>query len=306
MEKVKTRVIVNPISGSGKLQLSERTIYQHLNAHQFSIDLKHTQGPGEAYDLAKDAVDKNYQAVIVVGGDGTLNECAAAIMDTPLIMGIIPVGSGNGLGRHLGIPLHWQEAFQLLNYAPTMNMDVGTANGKPFLNVAGLGYDAYVAHDFALQKTRGFKTYVHSVLRTFRRYRAHSYKIQLRNSQFKIKALMITVANGSQFGNNAYIAPQASINDGLIDVTVIHKVKNFSALQLVIQIFNKKISHSRYVRQFQTPRLRIKQKSKIAHLDGEPFILGKKVEFAVRPKALQIWVPQDFISLHPAKTPGNT
>lgn len=308
--QLKTLVIFNPHSGSGKLTLSKEQLYQYLDPQRFALTLQITQVASEAIDLSHAAVQEGYQAVIAIGGDGTLNECAAGLWRSNLILGMIPVGSGNGLARHLGIPLQWEQALKELNQYQILPIDVCTANGIPFLNVAGLGYDAAVAHDFSQQASRGFWTYVQSAISTYRRYQPRDYKIQLRGSHFKIKALMITVANGSQFGNNAYIAPNALINDGLMDITVIHKVRTWGAFRVALQLFRKKITHSRYARHFRTPLLRIKQKGKIIHLDGEPFVLGKKVEFAVEQQALKVWVPAAFYQKHHALTlsgePQNT
>lgn len=296
MSSMRTLIIINPISGTRKKAFIERAIYNQLPKHQFDFNIKYTAGPTHATELAANAAKDDYDLVIAVGGDGTINETASGLVGTDTALGIIPVGSGNGLGRHLQIPTNPAKAISALSHSEVTKIDVCLANGQPFFNVAGVGYDAVIAQSFAQSKGRGFTTYFYNVLNHWFKYKPKKYKISDGENKFKKRALMISIANGSQFGNNAWIAPDARLDDGLMDICILHKVNTLAAPTLAFQLFNKSITDSRHLESFRASKITIKQKSKIAHLDGEPFKLGKKIEFKVLPKALNIFVPKAFLN----------
>lgn len=291
----RTLIIINPISGTQKKALIESLIETHLPKNQFNFNIEYTVGPTHATDLAAAAAKDGFDLVIAVGGDGTINETATGLIGTDTALGIIPIGSGNGLGRHLKIPMNPSKAIKSFSESEVMQIDVCTANDVPFFNVAGVGYDALVAHKFAQMASRGLSTYIFNVLNQWFRYKPKKYKIKTEQGKFKKRALMISMANGSQFGNNAWIAPKARLDDGLIDVCVLTKFNTLAAPTLAYQLFNKTIDNSKYLETFRSAHFTVKQKSKIAHLDGEPFKLGKKIEFKVLPKALNIFVPKAFL-----------
>lgn len=291
----RTLVIINPISGTQNKAFIERLIENHLPEDQFNFAIEYTVGPTHATDLAAAAAKDGFDLVIAVGGDGTINETATGLIGTDTALGIIPIGSGNGLGRHLQIPMNPSKAIKTFSESEVMKIDVCTANGRPFFNVAGVGYDALIAHKFAQMESRGFSAYIYSVLNQWFKYKPKKYKIKTEQGQFKKRALMISMANGSQFGNNAWIAPNARLDDGLIDVCMLTKFHTLAAPALAFQLFNKTIDDSKYLETFRSAHFTVKQKSKIAHLDGEPFKLGKKIEFKVLPKALNIFVPKAFL-----------
>ncbi len=291
----RTLIIINPISGTQKKALIESLIETHLPKNQFNFNIEYTVGPTHATDLAAAAAKDGFDLVIAVGGDGTINETATGLIGTDTALGIIPIGSGNGLGRHLKIPMNPSKAIKSFSESEVMQIDVCTANDVPFFNVAGVGYDALVAHKFAQMPSRGLSTYIFNVLNQWFRYKPKKYKIKTEQGKFKKRALMISMANGSQFGNNAWIAPKARLDDGLIDVCVLTKFNTLAAPTLAYQLFNKTIDNSKYLETFRSAHFTVKQKSKIAHLDGEPFKLGKKIEFKVLPKALNIFVPKAFL-----------
>lgn len=274
----------------------ESLIEKHLPEEEFNYGIEYTVGPTHATDLASSAAQDGFDLVVAVGGDGTVNETASGLIGTNTALGIIPVGSGNGLGRHLQIPVNPSKAIQTLRESELMKIDVCTANGRPFFNVAGVGYDALIAHKFAQMESRGFSSYIISVLNQWFKYKPKKYIIKTEQGKFKKRALMISMANGSQFGNNAWIAPNARLDDGLIDVCMMTKFHTMAAPVMAYQLFNKSIDDSRYLETFRSAHFSIKQKSKIAHLDGEPFKLGKKIKFKVMPKALNIFVPKAFLN----------
>lgn len=295
MNTRRTLIIINPISGSGNKVFLEKLIDKHLSPDDFNYSIEYTVGPSHATDLALSAARDNFDLVIAIGGDGTVNETAAGLINTDTLLGIVPVGSGNGLGRHLQIPTNPAKALRSLADSAPMKIDVCTANDRPFFNVAGVGYDAKVAHEFAKMDSRGFGTYIYNVLNEWFNYKPKKYKITTSEGQFKKKALLVSIANGSQFGNNAWIAPNARLDDGLMDVCLLTKFHSLAAPMVVYQLFNKSIEHSKYLETFRVSEFSLKQKSSKIHLDGEPFRLGKKIRFKVLPKALNILAPKVFL-----------
>ncbi len=295
MKRKRTLIIINPVSGTRNKAFVEKLINRRLSEDVFDYGIEFTVGPSHATDLAKAAADDGFDVVVAVGGDGTVNETAAGLINSSTALGIIPIGSGNGLGRHLQIPTNPARALLTLNESELMQIDVCTANEVPFFNVAGVGYDAKIAHEFAKMDSRGFGTYIYSVLNQWFNYKPKKYKIKTDQGEFSQRALLISIANGSQFGNNAWIAPNARLDDGLMDVCILHKFHSLVAPVVAYQLFSKNIEHSKYMDVFKTAEFKIKQKSKMAHLDGEPFKLGKKIHFKVMPKALNILAPKVFL-----------
>lgn len=296
MTPKRTLIIINPISGTKNKVFIERLLERYLSADRYNYGIEYTLGPTHATDLARSAAKDNFDLVIAVGGDGTVNEAAAGLINSNTALGIIPIGSGNGLARHFSIPTSVHKAIASLDDSDIMKIDVCMANGRPFFNVAGLGYDAEVALSFSQSSGRGLSAYIANGVRQWIKYSPRKFKISSSRGSFKRKALMVSLANGSQFGNNAWIAPEARIDDGLLDVCILHSFPGIAAPKLAYQLFSKHINQSPYLESFQTRELTIKQKSKIAHLDGEPFKLGKKIHFEVMPKALNIFAPKDFLN----------
>ncbi len=295
MKPKRTLIIINPISGTRNKAVIENMIERDLPEREFNYAIEYTMGPTHATELAKTAARDGFDLVIAVGGDGTVNETATGLIHTDTALGIIPIGSGNGLGRHLQIPTNTVKAIRALRESAPMKIDVCTANDRPFFNVAGVGYDARIAHEFAQMESRGFSAYIYSVVQQWFKYKPKKYKIKTDQDTFKRRALLITVANGSQFGNNAWIAPNARLDDGLMDVCLLTKFHTLAAPLVAYQLFNKTIEDSRYLEVFKTGEFTLKHKSKRAHLDGEPYKLGKKIRFKVLPKALNILAPKVFL-----------
>lgn len=301
MSGKKLAFIINPISGTKNKSAILKQIEKRIPNYVSEYEVFYTQGPSHATDLAKDAVANEVDIVIAIGGDGTMNETATGLLHSQTAMGIIPTGSGNGLSRHLGIPSNVGRALNALKHSEAFAMDVCTVNDIPFYNVAGVGYDAKVAHDFANRGSRGFATYLNSIIGLWFKYKPKKYKLNIDGNEIETRALMVSVANGSQFGNNVYIAPHARLDDGLMDVAILEKFPEMAIPLFTYQIFNKKLDQSKYSQMFRASEVHIKQKGKKIHLDGEPFELGKKLHFKVLPGALNILAPKVFIDEQRAK-----
>lgn len=295
MSSKKLAFIINPISGTKNKSAILKQIEKRIPNYVSEYEVFYTQGPSHATDLAKRAVKSNTDIVIAIGGDGTVNETASGLLHSNTALGIIPMGSGNGLSRHLGIPTNVARALNSLKNSEVFKMDVCTVNGSPFYNVAGIGYDAKVAHDFSKMNKRGFGSYFRSILRLWVSYKPKNYKLNIDGELISTKALMVSFANGSQFGNNVYIAPKAKLNDGLMDIAILKKFPDLAIPLFTYQIFNKKLDQSKYSDMFRAKEVFVKQKGTKIHLDGEPFDLGKSLHFKVLPGALNILAPKEFI-----------
>ena len=217
------RFIINPVSGVGKQKGIEELIKTNLNHDIFDCEVSYTKAAKHATELAKEATEKNMDFVIAVGGDGTVNEVAKGLIHTNTTMGIIPMGSGNGLALHLNIPVEPIKAIQLINTCHVRKIDTCTANGIPFLNVSGIGFDSHIAHKFANAGTRGISTYLRLIISEWWNYSNRKYTLSYNNETLETEAIMISFANGTQFGNNFLISPNSLDNDGLLDICILKK-----------------------------------------------------------------------------------
>ena len=215
-------LIVNPISGTTNKRGLAKVVDARLAPLGIGVTHAWTTCRGDATRLAKNAVAKGYDMVIAAGGDGTINETAIAMCGTGVPMGIIPCGSGNGLARHLNIPIDIKASLDIIAQGHTEICDSGSANGIPFFCTFGTGFDAAVSEKFAKSKRRGKLTYIRNTFKEFMSYEPEEYVIKANGEVLTERAFVVAVCNASQYGNNAYIAPHASITDGLLDVTIIH------------------------------------------------------------------------------------
>lgn len=290
--KKKILFIVNPISGVGRQKLTEKIIPNKLDLSLFDYEIAYTQYPHHAVLLAKEAAEKNYDIVVAVGGDGSANDVAQGLINSKTAMGIIPVGSGNGLAHHLKIPTRISKAINIINRFKTSRIDTASINGKLFISIAGLGFDALVAEKFALRKHRGFFTYLQLTIKEFFNYSQLEYTIQFDGKTIKEKALLISFANSDQFGYYASISPSASVNDGLIDLCIIKKISVIRAAFLAHKLFIKNIDSSRSVDVYKVKEATITCESLSAsHIDGDPDKHISKAHIKVHPKTLNIIIP---------------
>jgi diacylglycerol kinase (ATP) len=227
-----------------------------------------------------------------VGGDGTVHELAKRLVGRGPALAIIPTGSGNGFARHLGIPLDPLLALEALRSGRIETVDAAEVNGEAFAGVLGIGFDAVVAHRFAAQHARGLKTYVQEGALAYRDYTSETYTIDAGGERREVTAFAITVANSNQYGNNAVVAPLASLTDGLLDVVVIEEPSLFRAPLMVAQLFSGTFNKAGGVTTIQVPQLTITRDAEgPAHLDGEPVVLGSTLDVRILPRALRVVVP---------------
>ena len=291
MTKKKIRFIVNPFSGLGKQNSLEKSVKEFIDIDLFDYEILCTERAGHATVLASEAVKKIYDIVAVVGGDGSVNEVAKALLHSGTALAIIPAGSGNGVARHLNIPINIPKAISVINRLNYKTIDTAYINDLPFVMLSGCGFDAHIASKFAKYGKRGFLSYVKLVLKEFRVFKSHDYNITIDGNNFCKKAFMITVANCSQFGNNAIIAPFAKADDQILNITLLKEFPVFAMPGLAMHLFNKTIHHSKYIETFQAKNITIQQAADFAQMDGEAITTGKNIEIKINPLSLKVLVP---------------
>ncbi|MCK9422271.1 MAG: diacylglycerol kinase family lipid kinase [Bacteroidales bacterium] len=292
INKSRILFIVNPVSGSMKQKGIERLLSERIDKDRFDYRVVYTEGPGHATELSRMAAEEGMDFVVAVGGDGTVNETAAGVVGTETAMGIIPTGSGNGLSRHLRISMKVKRAIDIINQAKTIKIDTATLNDQLFVNVAGVGFDAHVAKKFSKAGKRGFSTYFKVTANAYRDYKPRKYTLTIDGKVIKRRALLVSFANSSQFGNNTSIDPNASLDDGFIDVCIVGKIPFWKTGFLAPLLFIRKFDQTRYVEIIRAKEVQlIRKKGKSIHLDGDPKKMGKELTMKINPLSLRVVVP---------------
>ena len=283
--------IINPISGTGRKEHLVTRIHEILKLSGIHYDIAYTTFAGHATELTKQAVEQRYDVVVAVGGDGTINEIAQALIKTKTALAIIPQGSGNGLARHLGIPLDTNEAIKRLLDPKKMLIDAATANGNHFFCTSGIGFDAHVSASFAARTFRGLGGYAYFTIKELFTYKPLLYTLEFNGQKIEREAFLIAFANATQYGNNAYIAPQADIQDGKLDISIIKPFPKTQIPNLVWQLFKKTLPQNQFVETYKADKIQITfDKAIPTHIDGESRGLGTSIEYKSISKALTVWV----------------
>lgn len=286
--------IVNPISGTSGKAMVLKLVESNLDKDKYDYDIVKTKYQGHAAEIASQAAAQGVDIVCAIGGDGTVNEIARSLVHTNTALAIIPCGSGNGLARHLHIPGDPVGAIKVLNEGLIQPMDYGIINGRPFFCTCGVGFDAFISMKFAEAGKRGPLTYIENVLKNGLKYNPEQYEIDIEGEEGggedehkSYKAYLISCANASQYGNNVYIAPQASVRDGYMDVTIMEPFGVMEAPQVSIQLLNGNIDKNSLIKTFRCKKVKIKRSAPGAvHYDGDPIELGKDIEVSIVPEGL--------------------
>ncbi len=287
--KQKILFIINPISGNNKKQNIDKTISNCIDNDKFDSQFVFTEYGKHATELAQEAVNKEFDIVVAVGGDGTVNEVTNALIGTDVKFAIVPSGSGNGLARYLKIPINVKKAVEIINRGKFTQIDTMKVNDNYCVNMAGVGFDAHISNLFASYGKRGLQSYVKLIIKEFFKYKEHRYKILIDNRVGEEEAFVISFANSTQFGNNAHIAPMAKIDDGLIDVCILKKFPAWKAPFLAARLFLKTIHKSKYYKLLKTNKLKIINSETLhAHMDGDPFTFDSNIKIEVLPKSLSV------------------
>jgi diacylglycerol kinase (ATP) len=293
---LKLRFIYNPRSGhNARNPLLLERARAFVAEHGLDAAIVQTERPRHATELAKRAITDGCDLVVAIGGDGTMNEVATALVGSPATLGLIPCGSGNGLGRHLGIPGPGKGAFRTLLNGEPRAIDTGLANGIPFFNAMGLGFDAEISHRFNRLTQRGLPAYFRTTVSAFMNFRPGQYVIINGTLRMKTAAFIVSVANSDQYGNDCFIAPGAQVDDGRLDVTVLKTVGLFNALPLAVRLFTKSIDGSPSVQRLSGSYFTIERPSPgLIHTDGETHETSERIEITVLPRSLRIMTPRQI------------
>lgn len=285
--------IINPISGNIDKSKVPTWIDQIMSPVKVHYTIVYTEYEGHGSILAKEFVTEGYTIIVAVGGDGTIHEIASALVATPSVLGIIPLGSGNGLARHLGIPLDTQEAIELIANGDVSAIDTATLNGSFMVATAGLGFDAHVAHRFAKYEGRGFKGYVKAIIQALKSYKPVDIEIMTSDRLIKGSFFMTSIANISQFGNGFAISPLSDVQDGLLEICLIRKVNWFNMWSIAWAMYRYTLHKHPSVEIFSTTNASIKltEKNNKIHIDGEPRDVSAEILIEVKPKSLLLKVP---------------
>jgi len=295
VELRKVKFVHNPRSGIIRSPVLIRRILERSIADApFEYDFTETEYRGHAREIASDAIQQGYDAVVAVGGDGTANEVATALLHSDVAMGIIPIGSGNGLARGVSIPVSIRKAGRLLIEGKTRIIDAGKFENRYFFVVGGVGFDALIGKLFDDQSIRGPLPYFWIGFREFLFYRPEVFILEFDGRHIVVPALLVTIANTKQWGNGVIIAPEAEPDDGKLDVCIIHRVKFFYALYHFPKLFTGKIDKVRKYERYQTKKVKIiREYPGPFHVDGEPQDAGTELHVTVEPSALKIIVPRN-------------
>ncbi|MBJ6110317.1 diacylglycerol kinase family lipid kinase [Hymenobacter sp. BT523] len=287
----KTCFILNPMAGPSRRLDMPALIDRYFGAREADYEIRLTEYAGHAVEIARAAAGEGYEVVVAVGGDGTVNEVGRGLLGTDAAMGIVPQGSGNGLARHLKVPLALPAALRRLA-APTFSrMDVGVMNGHPFFCTAGLGFDAHVSQHFAQAGSRGLATYLRVTLSEYRRYQPTPVRVLLNGEERATDCYVLAFANASQYGNNAYIAPRADLRDGLLDVCLIDALPVGRAFRVSLAMALGNLPQTKAAEYFRVTEGTVRAEAPIGfHVDGD--YMGHASEFNVEmmPLALAVAV----------------
>ncbi len=286
--------IINKFAGGGFQPKVEGKILDICARHNVECSIEFTRDRGHATVLAQEGIQKKFNTIVAVGGDGTVNEVARALVNTKQIMAIVPKGSGNGLSRHLGIPLPFEKAVDNVFTGKVLRMDTFTINNKLSLNVSGIGFDGHVANLFGKDGKRGLLGYAKLTLKEFLNFNAFSLAINIDGKALNTNSFVVAIANSSQYGNNARIAPLASVTDEQIHLSLLKKVPAQMSIPFMIKMFSGQVHHSAYCEIFSGKNISISTTiPQPFHVDGEPTGYDQEFDIKLLPHSLSILVPQN-------------
>lgn len=293
--KKKLLVIINPISGVGKQRTVEKALTSYLDHNSYDYEIEYTQYAHHAQSIAKEACESGRCHIIVaVGGDGSVNDVASGIVaaQSDMPMAIIPCGSGNGLARHLKIPLTVKKAIEVINTGYCQKIDTITMNGHTYVSIAGIGFDALVAHKFSTTQTRGLQAYTEVILSEYPFYKPSLYKLNIDGKEMEREALFISFANSNQFGYNTVVAPSANLSDGLIDVCIVDLIPIIHLPIIAHLVLARKFDLSKHVEIIKAKSIKIYNNDyEWVNLDGEAVKMGKEIDININNKKLNIICP---------------
>ena len=292
MEK-RIAFVINPISGTSHKEKIVEYLHSKFDGNDiWSAVYYTTTSAQDPYLAAERFKNEEFDIVAAIGGDGTVNQVAKALVGSKTRLGIIPVGSGNGMARHLKIPMLYQKAVDVILEGHSIEIDAGMINDQYFFCTAGLGFEAVIGEKFNSAGTRGLFTYMETCTREYMRYRREQYEIDIDGQKFSTKAFLITFANCAQWGNNAFIAPAANASDGMLDMVIWKRAPLVYMPVLTAELFLKTIIYSEYIDTYRCKRVVIKREHDgLIQFDGESMSMDRDVVASIQPKAVKVIVP---------------
>lgn len=286
---MKALFLVNRRSGARRNRDIRRVISESCASEYSIADAERIE---DLDGIISEAAAAGVQIVYAVGGDGTVHEIAKRLIGKPLALGVMPTGSGNGFARHLGLPMDLRRSLQACATQRVVEIDTATVNGKPFIGTMGIGFDAWIAEQFAMSRTRGLRTYAAIALRGLFRYQPTEFEITIDGEQQRKPALIVAIANASQYGNNARIAPLASLQDGVLDIVIIDRLSAIAIPAAAARLFSGTLDRARGVTMLRGTHIEIRRPAAgAAHLDGEAVSLPEVLTIDVVPRSLRVVVP---------------
>jgi len=285
--------IVNPRAGVDRVKAIEEALQKHLDHQQYTYRIEETRYPKHGTEIARAAAASGVDVVVAVGGDGSLNDIIQGIRDTATVLGVIPMGSGNGMARSAGIPLKLEAAIKVLNKNNVHAIDTGLVDNKRlFISNAGVGFDAVVTREFSQSKKRGFWSYVGIINKKIWSYKPKEWTIELDGKIIREKAFMITVANATQLGYNFQIAPVALMNDGFFDVVIIKKHPKLLSGIIGLQAFTDTLLNNRYVNHYKAKTVKISNAGNhVMQMDGEAIDCKPTIHIEIQEKSIKLLCP---------------
>ncbi len=276
MNKQRIAFIVNPFSGTSAKDKIINVIPEVFPESEYVVAIHKTKYAGHGTDLAR-KLGKEYDIVVAIGGDGTVNEVATGLLETPARLAIVPSGSGDGLARHLKIPHNPKKALSRIKNGQEHPLDVILFNNHISVNLSGIGFDAVVAFNFANSIKRGFFSYVKQVVLAYIQFKPFEATVSTRTRKIVRKVWLVAVANSSQFGNNAVISPYSDVSDGKMEICLLKPFSFWNIPALVANMFLRRIDKSKFVDIIQTDRVKIELPEPVAsHIDGDPFVYASE------------------------------
>lgn len=291
--------IINPVSGGKETQNAKRKlpklIMQTLDKEQWLPNIAYTEYSGHATEMAYQYGRMGFEAVVAIGGDGTVNEVASGLRGTQTALGIIPMGSGNGFARHLNIPIRPQRALEMLNHSEPIQVDYGLANGRVFMSTCGTGFDALIADHFAGSAKRGFSTYLQNIIHDVFSYEPQTYHLVGDGLDVTHKAFLITFANANQWGYEALIAPKASVQDGKMDIMLMSGHALLGSASLALRLFAGSIDDSHFMDTLRAKEVVLEREvNGPFHIDGDPVEMGKDIHIRIVEGGMRVLVEKRF------------
>lgn len=294
---IKIHFIVNPIAGKGKNKLSLRDLELYFPSEKYSVTVRTTEFIGHAGELTKSAVADGAEIIVACGGDGTINEVASCLVNTSVVLGIVPMGSGNGLASNLKIPKNINAALAVITEQYEISIDTGSINGESFFSNMGVGFDAHVISDFEKNATRELFSYIKSTFRTLKNY---NYKDELQikyNDKVELLSpFLLFISNSNEMGYNMSLTPHASLQDGWLDLLIVPKLSGFKLILFAFLFLFKKQHWLKEVRFEQVKKLEIKNLSKdLYNVQKDGGIFSPEhasLSIQIHPNSLKVYVKQ--------------